>query len=225
MPPVFGPASPSPSALEVLRGLQRHDRGAVGEANSETSGPSRNSSTTTAAAARHAGVGERGVAVVGDDHALAGGQPVVLDDVRGAERVQRGGRPPRAWRRRAAAAVGTPAAAMTSLAKALEPSSRAAARPTGRSTAIAAARTASATPATSGASGPTTTRSAPRSAASRATAAPSSGSTGSRSATAAMPGLPGRRHGGDRGVAHQRRGQRVLAGAGPDHEYLHEGRG
>ena len=36
------------------------------------------------------GVGERRVAVVGDDHALAGGEAVGLDDVRGAEVVERG---------------------------------------------------------------------------------------------------------------------------------------
>ena len=58
-----------------------------------------------------------------------------------------------------AAAVGTPAAAMTSLAKAFEPSIRAAAA-LGPKQAIPAARTASATPATSGTSGPITTRSA-----------------------------------------------------------------
>ena len=36
------------------------------------------------------GVGERGVAVVGDDDALACGEPVGLDDVRGAEVIERG---------------------------------------------------------------------------------------------------------------------------------------
>jgi len=58
------------------------------------------------------------------------------------------------------AAVGTPAADMTSLANDLEPSIIAAALP-GPKHAMPAARTASATPATSGASGPMTTRSAP----------------------------------------------------------------
>ena len=58
-----------------------------------------------------------------------------------------------------ACAVGMPPAAMTSLAKALEPSIRAAPA-SGPKAAIPAARSASATPATSGASGPITTRSA-----------------------------------------------------------------
>ena len=59
-------------------------------------------------------------------------------------------------------AVGTPAAAITSLANALLPSIRAAAAD-GPKQAIPAAVTASATPATSGASGPMTTRLAPSS--------------------------------------------------------------
>src|SRR5690606_10571456 len=55
-------------------------------------------------------------------------------------------------------AVGTPAAAITSLAKALEPSIRAAAAD-GPNTAKPASRSVSDTPATNGTSGPTTTRS------------------------------------------------------------------
>ena len=86
--------------------------------------------------------------------------------------------------------VGTPAAAMTCLAKAFDPSSWAAARE-GPKQAIPRARTASATPATSGASGPTTTRSTPSRTARSATADPSIGSTSCRSATVAIPGLPG----------------------------------
>ena len=58
-----------------------------------------------------------------------------------------------------AVAVRTPAAAITSLAKLLEPSIRAAAA-LGPKQATPASRTASATPATSGTSGPITTRSA-----------------------------------------------------------------
>ena len=91
-----------------------------------------------------------------------------------------------------ASPVGTSAADMTSLAKALLPSSRAA-RADGPKHAIPAARTASATPATSGASGPTTTRSAPRWVARAVT--PSGlvtpPSTAWQSASAAMPGFPG----------------------------------
>src|SRR5262249_8506308 len=73
-----------------------------------------------------------------------------------------------------AIAVGTLAAAMTSLAKALLPSSCAACAD-GPKQSMPRARTASATPATSGASGPTTTRSAAQSAARSATAVGSVG--------------------------------------------------
>ena len=66
------------------------------------------------------------LAVVGDDHPLAGGEAVVLHDVRRAELVERGRDLVGRRSRRGRAAVGTPAAAMTSLANALEPSSRAA---------------------------------------------------------------------------------------------------
>ena len=89
-----------------------------------------------------------------------------------------------------AIAVGTSAAAITSLANALEPSSRAASAD-GPKQEMPASRTASATPATRGASGPITTRSAPTSRASAATARPSTGSTSWRVQTPAMPGLPG----------------------------------
>ena len=87
-------------------------------------------------------------------------------------------------------AVGTPAAAITSLANAFEPSIRAAAA-LGPKQAIPAARTASAAPATSGTSGPITTRSARTSPASAATAAGSPTASGRCSATIAVPALPG----------------------------------
>ena len=111
---------------------------------------------------------------------------------------------------------------MTSLAKALLPSSRAAAAD-GPKQAIPASRTASAAPATSGASGPTTTRSTPSATASAATAAGSVTSSPRCSATAAVPGLPGA-HTSDvtAGVGRQRQAQRVLAPAAPDHEHPHD---
>ncbi len=90
----------------------------------------------------------------------------------------------------AAPAVGTPAAAMISLANALEPSSRAAAAD-GPKQGMPLARTVSAAPATSGASGPITTRSAPVSTASAATASGSVAATSRTSTKVAMPGLPG----------------------------------
>ena len=126
MPPVFGPSSPSPTRLKSWAGWSGTTVVAVGEANSETSGPSRNSSMTTRPGRQAVRAWAQGLAaVVGDHHALAGRQSVVLDDVRRAERVERlvdllGGRAD------VGSAVGTPAAAITSLAKALEPSSCAA---------------------------------------------------------------------------------------------------
>src|SRR4051794_22317096 len=79
---------------------------------------------------------------------------------------------------------------MTSLAKSLEPSSRAASR-TGPKQRTDAARSASTAPATSGASGPTTTRSTPASTAAPASASGSPGSASSGSASARMPAFPG----------------------------------
>ena len=89
MPPVFGPCVAVDDALEVLGGLERQTVSPSVMAKSETSGPSRNSSIDDAGSAAAAGVRERGVAVVGDDDALAGGEAVVLDDVGRAERVER----------------------------------------------------------------------------------------------------------------------------------------
>ncbi len=63
----------------------------------------------------------------GDDDALAGGEAVVLHDVGRAEGVERGG-DLFGVAQTCAAAVGTPAARMTSLANALDASISAAAR-------------------------------------------------------------------------------------------------
>ena len=87
-------------------------------------------------------------------------------------------------------AVGTPAARITSLANALEPSIGAAAAE-GPKHAMPAARRASAAPATSGASGPITTRSAGHELASRAIAKGSVTCTPDCSASSAVPALPG----------------------------------
>src|SRR4051794_24719164 len=89
-----------------------------------------------------------------------------------------------------ARAVGTPAAAITCLAKDLLPSSCAACSD-GPKQAMPASRTASAAPATSGTSGPMTTRSARHSTASAAIASGSPTGTASGSATARVPALPG----------------------------------
>src|SRR5262249_52573316 len=88
------------------------------------------------------------------------------------------------------AAVRTPAAAITSLQKALLPSRRAAAA-LGPKTEMEAARHASATPRAGGGSGPPVTRAASSALARATTAAGSAGATGRFSATPAVPGLPG----------------------------------
>src|SRR5215207_7384961 len=88
------------------------------------------------------------------------------------------------------AAVGTPAASITSFANAFEPSSRAASA-RGPKQRTPSAASASASPATSGASGPTTTRSTPASRAARASAAGSSPGASSGRASRRMPALPG----------------------------------
>ena len=88
------------------------------------------------------------------------------------------------------AAVGMPAAAMTSLAKAFDPSRRAAAADAPK-TATPAAASRSASPSTSGASGPTTTKSMRFSTAQRERASTSSAAMATFSARRAVPGLPG----------------------------------
>ena len=92
MPPVFGPVSPSPTRLKSCAGASGTTVVPSVSANSDTSGPSRNSSMTTrpqaAACAQCLG------AVVSHHDALAGREPVVLDDVRRPELVQRAPPPP-----------------------------------------------------------------------------------------------------------------------------------
>ena len=119
-----------------------------------------------------------------------------------------------------AAAVGTPAAAITSLANALEPSSWAAA-PDGPKQAIPRSVTASATPATSGASGPTTTRSTPSDSARSAT-------PGTRHRVDVVQRGDGRHAGvagggmhlGDTRIERESAGQGVLTAARADDECL-----
>src|SRR5215469_7904391 len=153
----------------------------------ETSGPSRNSSMTT-------------VPLAFACCSAASLLPVTttpLPAARPSAFTTYGG--PNSSRARSAAAlswhvldlaVGTPAAPMTSLAKDLEPSIMAAPRP-GPKQAIAADRTASATPLTRGASGPTTTRSVSSLAASAAISAGAAVLAACSSASSAMPGFPG----------------------------------
>ena len=194
-------------------------------ANRDTSGPSRYSSTNRTAGVEHAvAVGDGGGAVVGDDDALAGGQAVVLDHVRRARP-----RPARSPPRRGPPtgqdrAVGTPAAAITCLAKDLLPSSWAASAD-GPKQAIPASRTASAAPATSGTSGPITTRSAAQSAATRGHGVGVRDGDGERLGDRAVPALPGAQTSaltaGSDGESHA---QGVLPGTGTDHEHAHGSR-
>ena len=127
-------------------------------ANSDTSGPSRNSSITTrsqpaawASASSRESVTMTPLPAASPSSLTTYGEPSSSSAAAASSGVVQ----------TRAAAVGTPAAAITSLANALEPSSRAAA-PLGPNTGMPRVVTASATPATSGASGPTTTRSASR---------------------------------------------------------------
>ena len=193
MPPVLGPASPSPTRLKSWAGTSGTAVYPSVIANSETSGPSRYSSTTTAppARARHAAAWSRAACRSSvTTTPLPAGEPVVLDHVRGAELVERVRRPRSMVVHTCAMAVGTPASAMTCLAKAFEPSSCAAA-PDGPNVANPAPRRASATPATSGASGPITTRSTASSRARRTTSSGSVAATAWLVPTSAVPALPG----------------------------------
>ena len=188
MPPVLGPCSPSKIRLKSCAGCSGTTVVPSHKANSETSGPSRYSSTITSP---HVAAWSRAAARSDVTMTpLPAASPSSFTTY-GGPNASRAAATSSGVRQTRASAVGTPAAVMTSLAKALEPSSRAATAD-GPKQVIPTAVTASATPATSGASGPTTTRSAPISSAKAATASPDIGSTSWRVATAAMPGLPGR---------------------------------
>ena len=89
MPPVFGPVSPSPIRLKSCAGSSGTTVHAVGDAEQRhlrpveellDHDPRRSSAACASASSRS----------VGDDDALAGGQAVVLDDVRRPELVERG---------------------------------------------------------------------------------------------------------------------------------------
>ena len=159
MPPVFGPSSPSKIRLKSWAGSIGTTAVPSLSAKSETSGPSRYSSTTTCShVAAWASASTRSVVTTTP---LPAARPSSLTTY-GGPNASRAAATSSGVLQSRASAVGTPAAAITSLANAFDPSSRAAA-PDGPKQAMPAAVTASATPATSGASGPTTTRSTPSS--------------------------------------------------------------
>ena len=172
MPPVLGPRSPSKTRLKSCAGCSGTTVSPSVRQNSETSGPSRNSSTTTRPPAfdRHSrACSSASVRSSVTTTPLPAARPSSFTTY-GAPNWSNATSTSSRLSHTCAIAVGTPALAMTSFANALLPSSRAAA-PLGPKVANPAARRWSATPSTSGPSGPTTTRSTPSCAASSAAAA------------------------------------------------------
>src|SRR5579875_2093749 len=187
MPPVFGPWSPSRARLKSRAGSSGTAAAPSVTANSDTSGPSRNSSITAVPHHRACALAASMSAVTTTP--LPAASPSCLTTYGGPNAASaRSASAPVVQVRDAA--VGIPASAITCLANDLEPSIIAA-RASGPKQAMPASRTASAAPATSGASGPTTTRSAASLRASPATWPGAGAVPGWVSASAAMPGLPG----------------------------------
>src|SRR6476469_2130879 len=192
MPPVLGPASSSPTRLKSCAGASATTVSPSLMQKTDTSGPSRNSSTTSrpsglarqaracSTATSRESVTTTPLPAASPSSLTTGGAPSASRAASTSSIVVH------TW----ASAVGTSAQAMTSLAKDLLPSRRAASAE-GPKTANPASRHTSATPATRGASGPTTTRSTRCSRATATTAFPSRMSTGTQRAVTSMPGLPG----------------------------------
>ena len=224
MPPVFGPSSPSPARLKSWAGWSGTTVVAVGDREQRHLGAVEELLDDDAAAGlrvRAAPASRSSVTTT----PLPAARPSSLTtygapNASSAAATSSGGRADVAR-----AAVGTPAAAMTSFANALEPSSCAAAPRRAEARRCPRARTASATPATSGASGPTTTRSAPSSRGERG-----DGRAVERRRPGAVrgdlrdAGVAGRAvQRGDVGVEGQGAAQGVFAGAAADDEDLHGG--
>ena len=235
MPPVIGPSSPSwtvlwssagASGVTLLAVDERHQRRLAPDEelldHHAPPGVAEARSPTSIARTLALGLGR----AARDDHALAGGQPVGLDDQRARrrsrtaasmnssasgslrERAERRGRHP--WR------------AISSLANAFEPSISAAAREQ-PNTARPRSRSRSASPATSGASGPTTDEiDASRASASSASLTDLVGPD-RHAARDRCDARVARRaqHLAHRRRSRQRPGQRVLAPAAADDEHLH----
>ena len=202
-------------ALEVLCGKQREDVTPSVTQKSDTSGPSRYSSMTTRGTRPH---GPGGVGSSVTTTPLPAARPSSLTTY-GGPNASRAASTSSAVAQMRAPAVGTPAAAMISLANALEPSSRAAARP-GR-TRVPAARTASATPATSGTSGPTRPG-RPHVGGEGRHRGPVPTASGRCSATTAVPALPGAQTSAvTAGSAAEGQAHRVLPRAAAHHQHPH----
>ena len=130
MPPVFGPASPSPTRLKSCAGISGTTSSPSQMQNSDTSGPERNSSTTTAPSglARQAWACSSASARSSvTTTPLPAASPSSLTTC-GAPRASSASSTSATVVQTWASPVGTSAADMTSLAKALLPSSRAASR-------------------------------------------------------------------------------------------------
>src|SRR5271163_567434 len=196
MPPVLGPASPSPTRLKSCAASSRTTVSPSTTQNSDTSGPSRKDSSSTgcpdssspaawARATSRSGVTTTPLPAANLSSFTTQARSPVGGPNRSSAASKYAGLSTISLE-----AVRTPAAPITSLAKALDPSISAAAL-LGPKQAMPASRTASATPSTNGTSGPMTTRSARISRANATTSSPEVISTSCWSAIAAVPALPG----------------------------------
>src|SRR5579875_1775049 len=196
MPPVLGPLSPSPTRLKSCAASSGTTVVPSTTQNNDTSGPSRKDSNSTGCP-----VSSR-LAACARATSRSGVTTTPLPAASRSSFTTHAGSPAATPNRASAAskcaglstislaAVRTPAAAITSLANAFEPSIRAASSE-GPKQATPASRSASATPSTSGISGPMTTRSERTRWASSTTSSAEVMSTGCCSAISAVPALPG----------------------------------
>ena len=190
MPPVLGPASPSKARLKSWAGVSGKTVLPSLKKNRLTSWPSRNSSTRIPISMKLRAWSSAAWRSLVTMTPLPAARPSALITY-GAPNAAIADSTSSMVEHSRAMPVGTPAAAITSLANDFEPSS-AAAFCDGPKTAIPKALSASLTPATRGASGPTITNSTASSFAKRVT---SSGEFGFRFSTVrtspAIPALPG----------------------------------
>src|ERR1700689_1315353 len=196
IPPVLRPVSPSPTRLKSCAASNGTTVSPSTTQNSDTSGPSRKDSSSTGCPSSSS------PAACARAESRSAVTTTPLPAARPSSLTTQDGSPAGGPNRSRAAsnfaglstislpAVRTPAASITSLANAFEPSMRAASL-LGPKQAIPASRTASATPSTSGTSGPMTTRSARILWANATTSSPDVTSTWCWSANDAVPALPG----------------------------------
>ena len=187
MPPVLGPVSPSPTRLKSWAGVRATARVPSQIAKTDTSGPIIPSSMTTvrpaspndAAGELRPHVGLRLGEILGDEHALAGRQPVGLHHPGRRQRCGGSSSAGSTSSKVPCRAVGTSAADRQLLHVGLRALDLGAVGARARTRASPAARRRSASPSTSGCSGPITKRSA-------------SSSSGGVATDPGIPGFPGR---------------------------------